>query len=217
MQTRAKRVVVVVFDEVDLLDVSAPLALLTQAGRRWNFRPFRVELAAPAPGLVTTRNQFRFEAPFALDAVEPGEIVLVPGGYGARRLGETPALAAAVARVARDAELVAAIGWGVFALAAAGLVGSRRVAAGPEIEAPLRVAAPAAALDSTLDPVFDAPLLTARAGGAGLAIGLGLVEKSFGPKLRSMVESDLCLEATRRLEIVPGPKTPATSRDDSSD
>lgn len=208
MQTRAKRAVIVVFDEVDLLDVSAPLAALTHAGRRWNFRPFRVELAAPRPGVITTRNQVRLEAPFSLALAAPAEVVLVPGGYGARRLAETPELAAAVARVAESAELVAAIGWGVLVLAAAGLVGARRVAASPELEVELRAAARDAIFDPSLEPVFDAPLLTARAGGAALGVGLGLVERSFGPKLRSMVESDLCVEPAQPLPVVMPAKPP---------
>jgi transcriptional regulator GlxA family with amidase domain len=208
MQTKAKRAVIVVFDEVDLLDVAAPIAALTQAGRRWNFRPFRVEVAAPAPGLITTRNQMRIEAPYALAMAPPAEIVLVAGGYGARRLAETPGLVSALGRIAQGAELVAGIGWGVVALAKARLVGAHRVAAGPDVEVELRAAAPEATLDPSVDPVFDAPLLTARAGGAGLGLGLALVERSFGPKMRSMVESDLCLEPAQQVRIVVPPKAP---------
>ena len=46
MRTKARRVIVVVFDEVELLDVAAPLEVLSTAGRRWNFRPYKVEVVA---------------------------------------------------------------------------------------------------------------------------------------------------------------------------
>ena len=202
MQTRAKRALIVVFDEVDLLDLAAPIAALTRAGRRWNFRPFHVDIAAVTPGLVTTRDQLKIEAPLALAAAQPAELVIVPGGYGARRAADDPAITAELARVADGAELVAGIGWGVLALARAGLVGSRRVAAAPEVEPLLVAACPNAVLDPSLEPVFDAPLLTARGAGSALTLGLELVERSFGKKLRSMLESDFSLAMPERLQIV---------------
>jgi transcriptional regulator GlxA family with amidase domain len=88
MRTKARRVVVVVFDEVELLDVAAPLEVLSTAGRRWNFRPYKVEVAAQQAGLVSTRNQMRIEAATRLADAAPAEIVIVPGGYGARRFAE---------------------------------------------------------------------------------------------------------------------------------
>jgi|SRR5688572_13065919 transcriptional regulator GlxA family with amidase domain len=207
MQTRAFRTAILAFDELDLLDLTAPLAALTQAGRRWNFRPFRIQVAAPRAGRVTTRNQLAFDAEQAWSELEPAEIVLVPGGYGARRVAETPELVRELARIAGSARLVAGIGWGVYALAAAGLVGARRVASGPDVEVLLRATSPEARLESSGAPVFDAPLLTARAGGSALEVGLTLVEKSFGPKLRAMLEADLGLSRTERIDIV-GAKLP---------
>jgi transcriptional regulator GlxA family with amidase domain len=164
-------------------------------------------VAAPRAGRVTTRNQLAFDAEQAWSELEPAEIVLVPGGYGARRVAETPELVRELARIAGSARLVAGIGWGVYALAAAGLVGARRVAAGPDVDALLRATSPEARLENSGAPVFDAPLLTARAGGSALEVGLTLVEKSFGPKLRAMLEADLGLSRTERIDIV-GAKLP---------
>jgi cyclohexyl-isocyanide hydratase len=144
------------------------------------------------------------EAPLALSAAAPAEVVLVPGGYGARRAADDPGLTAELRRVAEKAELVAGIGWGVLLLARAGLVGSRRVAASPELEPLLRASSAEAVFDASLEPVFDAPLLTVRGGGAALSLGLEIVERSFGKKLRALLESDLCLAAPERIEIVAG-------------
>jgi transcriptional regulator GlxA family with amidase domain len=202
MQTRAKRALIVAFDEVDLLDLAAPITALSRAGRRWNFRPFHVEVAAVTPGAIQSRDQLRFEAPLVLSAVAPAEIVIVPGGYGARRAADDPAVTVELARVSAKAELVAGIGWGVLVLAQAGLIGDRRVASGPELEPLLRARCPGAVCDASLEPVFDAPLLTARGGGGALSLGLEIVERSFGKKLRALLEADLCLAGPERLEIV---------------
>ncbi|HWA77968.1 MAG TPA: DJ-1/PfpI family protein [Polyangiaceae bacterium] len=194
MRTKARRVVVVVFDEVELLDVAAPLEVLSTAGRRWNFRPYKVEVAAPQPGLVATRNQVRLEATFALSAVAPAEIVLVPGGYGARRFADDPTAIAELARIAAGAEIIAGIAGGVIALSRAGLIAGARVAASKEMSATLEAELPAAQLD-LLTPVLDSgQLVTAATSGAALRLGLTLVARTMGPKLVAMVSADLGLE-----------------------
>src|SRR5687768_18382768 len=99
MQTRAKRALIVAFDELDLLDLAAPITALTRAGRRWNFRPFHVEIAAVTPGAIQSRDQLRFDAPLVLSAVASAEIVIVPGGYGARRASVEPAVKVALGRL----------------------------------------------------------------------------------------------------------------------
>lgn len=203
MQTRAKRVLVVGFDEVDLLELATPIAALARAGRHWNFKPFALELAAPARGPIATRELLRVEASCALVEAAPPEILLVPGGYGARRAAAEPAITRELARLAGSAELVCGLGTGVLLLASAGLVGARRVAARAELRPLLEAVAPDVQIDASFEPVLDAPLLTARGGGSALALALAIVEWGFGKKLRAMLEGELGLSG-ERLEILPG-------------
>jgi transcriptional regulator GlxA family with amidase domain len=194
MRTKARRVVVVVFDEVELLDVAAPLEVLSTAGRRWNFRPYKVEVVAEQPGLISTRNQLRIEATAALASAAPAEIVLIPGGYGARRFADDSACLAALSRLAEGAELVAGIGSGVLALVRAGLVGSAKIAVSPEIAVALDGQVEPDQIDSLAALLDSGRVLTARASGAALKLGLTLVERTMGPKLVAMVSADLGLE-----------------------
>lgn len=194
MRTKARRVVVVVFDEVELLDLAGPLEVLSTAGRRWNFRPYKVEVVAQRAGLVVTRNQLRIEASAALASAAPAELVIVPGGYGARRFGDDPACIAELARLAEGAEIIAGLGGGVFALARAGLLGSERVAASPELSPALEGLVATEQIDSLSALVDSGRLITARASGAAVALGLKLVERTMGPKLVAMVTADLGLE-----------------------
>ncbi|MGC4086480.1 MAG: DJ-1/PfpI family protein [Polyangiaceae bacterium] len=194
MRTRARRVVIVLFDEVELLDVAAPLQVLSVAGRRWNFRPFKVELAAPAQGLVSTRNQARLEASSALAQAEPAEIVLVPGGYGARRFAADPAQLAELTRIASGAELLAGVGAGVLALARAGLCGDERVATVPELLPEFEGLSAPPVCDVKARLVEGKRVFSAAASGAALSLALGLVGRTMGPKLISMVAAELGLE-----------------------
>ncbi|MFZ5889753.1 MAG: DJ-1/PfpI family protein [Myxococcota bacterium] len=201
MRTHARRVAVIVFDEVELLDVAAPLEVLSAAGRRWNFRPFKLELLAPRAGLVTTRNQTRLEATGELAQAAPAEVVIVPGGYGARRLAEAPADLAELTRIATGAELVAAVGNGVLALARAGLCGSERIAVSSELATELEGAIDRAACDTTARLVEGTRVLTATATGSALELGLAIIRRTFGSKMVSLVAAELGLDTKEVLEI----------------
>lgn len=194
MQTRSRRAVILVFDGVEVLDVAAPIQALALAGRNWNFRAFKIELAAQNPGSIASSSPLRLEAPRPLAACAPAEVLIVPGGYGARRLIEQPDLLHDLARIAAGAELVAGIGWGVAVLAAAGLVGDRRVAAPPAARETLARLAPGATLDPSSGVVLSGTLLSARASGAALDLGITIIERTFGTRLASMVRTELCLE-----------------------
>jgi transcriptional regulator GlxA family with amidase domain len=194
MRTKARRVVVVVFDEVELLDVAAPLEVLSTAGRRWNFRPYKVEVAAQQAGLVSTRNQMRIEAATRLADAAPAEIVIVPGGYGARRFAEDASCIAELTRLASGAELIAGVGAGVLVLARAGLVADAKLATTPELAGALDGLVPSEQLDLVAPCMTSGRVISARASGAALQLGLTLIERTMGPKLLAMVASDLGVE-----------------------
>jgi len=201
MRTHARRVAIVIFDEVELLDVAAPLQVLSVAGRRWNFRPFKLELVAPAAGLVTTRNQARLEASVALGEATAADLVVVPGGYGARRFASEPAQVEQLARIAAGAELVAGIGNGVLALARAGLCGSERLAVSTELTLELTGLVEPSACDSLARVVEGSRVFSASASGGALPLALALVKRTMGPKLVSMVAAELGLDTQEVLEI----------------
>ena len=191
MQTRARRVAIAVFDEVELLDVAAPLQVLSVAGRRWNFRPFKLELLARSAGLVSTRNQVRLEAA-AISEAPPADIVLVPGGYGARRFAASDEDLNDLRRISEGAELLAGVGNGVLALARAGLCEGVQVASSVELSDELRESG---AVADTLSKLVEGQrVLSASASGSALGLGLAVVRRTMGPKLVSMVAAELGLE-----------------------
>jgi transcriptional regulator GlxA family with amidase domain len=194
MRTKARRVAVIVFDEVELLDVAAPLEVLSTAGRRWNFRPYKVEVVAPSEGLVTTRNQLRIEATTSLANATPAEIVLIPGGYGARRFADDASSLEALTRLAASAEIVASVGAGVLALVRAGLSGEAKLAVPTELESELAGLVAPHRMDLLSRLTEGERVFTARHSGAALELALALVERTMGPKLVAMVRADLGLD-----------------------
>lgn len=206
MKTRSRSVLVLLFDEVEALDVVGPVQALSVAGRRYNFRPFAVTLAGPRVGPIDTRNQLRLEATVDFASAEPPEILLVPGGYGARRALDDPATVAAVARLGEDAEVLLAVGWGVALLGRAGLLGNAEVAASGEIAESLKQHAPEARAVSEPDVVAGERVVTVKGSADALALGLFLVERLLGKKFLGMTRRELGVEpgtAGERIEIVP--------------
>ncbi len=67
------RIVMPVYEGVDLLDVCGPSEMFSWAG-------IEVVLLAEVPGTVTFNNGFRFEVAAGLDTVEPCDALWVPGG-----------------------------------------------------------------------------------------------------------------------------------------
>ncbi|MBM4362300.1 MAG: DJ-1/PfpI family protein, partial [Deltaproteobacteria bacterium] len=137
MRTRSRSVALLLFDEVDLLDAVAVVSVLSEAGRRWNFRPFAITPLSARPGRVGSRAQLTLDVPVPLEALEAPELVIVPGGYGARRAADDPRVVAWLERAGAGAETLVGVGAGILLLARAGLLGEGCVATPPELRAEL--------------------------------------------------------------------------------
>src|SRR5687768_3845382 len=84
MRTRPYRLAVIAFDEMDLLDIAGPLEVFSSAGRKWNWRAIKAELVSSTASLHITRAQLQIGPAAALSSCPDPELVLIPGGYGAR-------------------------------------------------------------------------------------------------------------------------------------
>ena len=180
MRTRPYRLAVVAFDEMDLLDVSAPLEVLSTAGRKWNWRAVKAELVASTPRTISTRSQLQIGPASSFDTCPDPELLLIPGGYGARLALQDAALLDYLARVRDGLTLTLAIGLGCLVAARAGLLNGAEVATTPMLADEL------VGLDGSLTPrVQPGPLLATKAltaahNGSAVELGLEVVAKLLG-------------------------------------
>jgi transcriptional regulator GlxA family with amidase domain len=196
---------VLLFDEVELLDVASLMQVASAAGQRYNYRPFRLLPVARAPGLVETRSQLRSEAKFSLESCPVPELLFVPGGYGARRAAADPELVAFCQRAAQSAELLVALGAGVALLGAAGLLDGATVAATPEIGAWLSGSLPHTQFDEhgSVASSLDGKLLSAASSGCGVELALAVVERCLGQRTAGALRVALGAPSVARLEPAP--------------
>lgn len=180
MRTRPYRLAVILFEEMDLLDVAAPLEVLSTAGRKWNFRAVKAQLLSTSQATLGTRAQVQLGPAEPLGSCPDPELLLVPGGYGARVALQDPALIAYLESLRDQLTLTLSVGLGSLVAARAGLLNGCEVAATPSLCDEL------VALDPTLIPRRNARTvsgprsITAAQGGAALELGLEVVARLLG-------------------------------------
>jgi transcriptional regulator GlxA family with amidase domain len=214
VRTSSRNLAVLLFDEVELLDVASMMHVASVAGRHYNWRPFRLLPVARVPGLVETRSQLRLEAKFSFEDCPTPELLFVPGGYGARRAAEDASVVDWCRRVAPGLTLTVAIGAGVAVLGAAGLLDGASVATTTDTRAWLAGNLVNTRLDEP-EPIVAAlggKLLTAASSGHGLELALAMVERQLGKKLATAVRTQLGAVAVERLELPAPPAIPLPRR-----
>jgi transcriptional regulator GlxA family with amidase domain len=184
MRTSARSVAVVLFDEVELLDVAAPLQAFAVAGRHWNWRPYKVFTVGTSLGRIETRSQVALEVSSTLSECPAVELLIVPGGYGARRALDDSALVTWLAERGAAAEIVGSVGWGGLLAARAGLADGVAVALPSDAAALLAEVAPAAGAADAAERLVDGgKLVSVAESAAALDLGLQLVARTLGDKL----------------------------------
>lgn len=180
MRTRPYRLAVIAFDEMDLLDVTGPLEVFSSAGRKWNWRAIKAELVSSTPGPRATRAQLQVGPVQALESCPAPELLLIPGGYGARLALDDHALIDYLMRVRADLTLTLTVGLGALLAARAGLLQDSEVAVTPALQEEL------CTLDASITPKSDARTvtaarcITAAQNGAAIDLGLEVVARLLG-------------------------------------
>ncbi|MEI5103777.1 DJ-1/PfpI family protein [Streptomyces sp. PmtG] len=219
----SRRVVIAVFPDVDLLDVTGPAEVFALANRETGGRAgYEVRLAAPRAGTVTTSAGVRLVADVTFDEVDGVlDTLLVPGAVDQRPGGPVARIdedvVAWLKRTAPLARRVASVCVGAHLLAAAGLLDGKTATTHWSTAAQLAAEHPAVTVDP--DPIF------VRCGtvwtGAGISacmdLALALVAEDLGEEVALTVARQLVMYLKRQggqsQFSVPLSRPPASRRD----
>jgi len=189
MSAPCRRVVMLAFPGVQVLDVAGPLDILAGAGDELAARGARpgyaVTLAAAHETPLPSSCGVALVPHAAFAALPPGRIdtLLVAGGPGVHEAIAEGALVAALAALAPRARRIASVCTGAFALAAAGLLDGRRaVTHWAHCE---RLAREHPSVTVEPDPIWvrDGRVWTSAGVTAGMDLTLALVEEDHGHEL----------------------------------
>lgn len=127
-----KTVNIILYEGVDELDFCGPFEALASCrrviGGKWSDKPaFHLETVAEHRATVQGSNGLTVLPDKSLAQAREADIVIVPGGPGARREQLPTRLLEYLQNASETAELIASVGTGAFILARVGLLAKRRV------------------------------------------------------------------------------------------
>ncbi|WP_338775703.1 GlxA family transcriptional regulator [Streptomyces sp. DG1A-41] len=185
-----RRIVFVVFDGFQPLDLTGPHEVFHSAGE-----DYACEVVAPRAGPVRSVSGLLVHAGHGVADLGPAGIdtLVVVGGRGVDRARQDQALVSWIAAAAAGARRVASVCSGVFLLAAAGLLDGRRVTTHWAREEQLAREHPEVRVDC--EPIFvrDGRVWTSAGVTAGMDLALALVEDDLGREVAHAVARRLVL------------------------
>jgi transcriptional regulator GlxA family with amidase domain len=176
-----RRVAILVYDGVTLLDVAGPAEVFQTANRFG--ADYRIVLLSPTGEDVISNLGFGVSVDRAVSAELAPDTYLVAG---ADRYPRTPVprdLADAARVPAAGARRVASICTGAFILAAAGLLDGKRATTHWKVTGELATRCPTCRVDPDAIYVRDGDTYTSAGVTSGIDLALALVEEDYGPDL----------------------------------
>src|SRR5262245_33653628 len=181
MNEPTRRVAVVAFPDVQMLDVTGPLEVFAVASRVATLLrpegtpPYVVEVLSATAGPVRTQSGVRIVADRAWGGVRGGiDTLLVAGGMGTRRAVGDRGLIAWLRRVAPRVRRLGSVCSGTFLLAEAGLLDGRRATSHWSVCAALAARYPAVRVEADRIFVRDGTLYSSAGITAGMDLALAL-------------------------------------------
>jgi transcriptional regulator GlxA family with amidase domain len=180
-----KRVGILIFADVEVLDFCGPfevfsVARLNDEKRREEISPFDVKLIAESRNVVAASGGLKVIPDATLDDCPALDVLIVPGGWGIRRLIADERLLTWVAERGRKVETLASVCTGAMLLARAGLLDGRRATTHWRSLDWMRESFPSVTVENTSHVVEDGNVLTSAGISAGIDMALRVVARYYG-------------------------------------
>ncbi|MDB4962486.1 MAG: AraC family transcriptional regulator [Myxococcales bacterium] len=194
------RVVIVVFEGVQTLDVTGPAEVFANAARAHADRPYTVEVASIGGGNLRTTCGVPIGTR-DLRKLRPhrDDLVLVAGGPSAAIVAAVAdrQLRAWLCRAAKTVRRIGSVCSGAFVLAAAGLLDGKRATTHWSACDRLATMFPAVDVDRNAIFVTDGQVWTSAGVTTGIDMALAIVEEDLGREVADAVAANLVLYMRR--------------------
>ena len=186
-----RRVVVVAYDDAELLDISCVTSSLVLANRIGASPTYATSVVGPGGRTITSDSGLRLQTESLERARGPLDTLVVSGGYGHTRAAENHRLVGHVRRLARESRRVASVCTGASVLAAAGLLDGRRATTHWRFADEFADRYSRVAVDP--DPIYvrDGNVATSAGVTSALDLTLAFIEEDHGSELARWVARGL--------------------------
>lgn len=194
-----RRIVFLVFDGFELLDMAGPSAVFATANTLSRKALYEVICASPKHAATTSSGLAMSTQLIKAFPIRATDTVLVMGAYAAalRRAMADATLARVLARASRQAERFGSVCTGAFILAAHGLLDGRRATTHWAGCAEFRSAFEHVTLEPDALYVIDGNLWTSAGVTTGVDMALAMLARDQGPALMGKVAKQLVVYAHR--------------------
>lgn len=194
----ARKILVLAFDNVQVLDVTGPTEAFSLAARETGAGDYEIEMVAPTAGPVRASSGLILQPHGSIEAFSgPVDTLLIPGGLGVREARRDERVTDWIRSVAARSRRVVSICTGAFLLAEAGLLDGRRATTHWNACAALKRRY--SSIEVQDDPIFvrDGNVYTSAGITAGIDLALSLVEEDLGSRVALQVARTLVLFVRR--------------------
>ncbi|WP_374584269.1 GlxA family transcriptional regulator [Pseudoduganella sp.] len=184
---RPCRIVLLAYQDMNLLDLTGPLQAFASAARRHSAGGpalYETIVASAAGGLVASSSGLAvMTVPLASLEGVAIDTVLVPGGCAGDAYFAAPPLVDWISRRAPQVRRLASVCTGAFMLAATGLLDGRRTATHWEWVERLQRLHPKVQVDGDKIYVRDGQIWSSAGVSAGIDLALALIEEDYGHRV----------------------------------
>ncbi len=178
--SQSRNVAILLFDEVEVLDFCGPFEVFSVTGQRDNSNPFNVYTVAEKTNPVLARNQLSVNPRYTISDCPQSEILIVPGGYGARKEMHNLVLIDWIKSCAQKTELVLSVCTGALLLAKAGLLEGLSATTHHLALDLLEQTAPNTTIEGTKRFVDNGKIIVSAGISAGIDMSFHVVSKLLG-------------------------------------
>ena len=179
---KKRRVCIIVFDEVEVLDFCGPFEVFSVTGGRQGLTPFEVCTVAEKSSAVIARGGLSVNPAYSFENCPPPDILLMPGGFGTRRELNNPRMLDWIRCHAAGAELILSVCSGALVLAKAGLLDGLRATTHRAALDELRAINPSIMVDGQKRFIDNGRVIISAGISAGIDMSLHVVARLLGPE-----------------------------------
>jgi transcriptional regulator GlxA family with amidase domain len=209
-----RQIVMLIYPDAHLLDISGPMSLFAAANDFAGFKAYEVSLAAPAAGMVKTSSGLQMLATRRIGGVLPGiDTLLVAGGIGVDAMLAERKVINWLRRQAPHCRRVASVCSGALLLAEAGLLDGRSAVTHWVRCEHLARDYPQVSVERDSIFVRDGKFYSSAGISAGMDLALALIEEDLGITVATDLAREFVLYMRRsggQAQFSPALKAQAT-------
>ncbi|GAB4547679.1 MAG: DJ-1/PfpI family protein [Anaerolineae bacterium] len=186
-----RRVAVLIFDDVEVLDFAGPFEVFSVAGEAENIRHFEVYTVAEAHEPICTRGGMSVNPAYTITTCPTPDVIVVPGGVGSRQAMLRQPILDWVQHHARKPALTLSVCTGALILAKAGLLEGLTATTHFSVLDYLRKLAPNTVVVDDQRFVDNGNIVTAAGISAGIDMSLHIVSRLLGREIAQSTAKEM--------------------------